>query len=262
MPTLQQLIIDPVSIASFATYALLLAWETIAPARALPRVAGWHVRGVLSFAAFFLVASYLPLLVRVAPLFDATELGIVGGVIALFGYELLVYGYHRALHGSDLLFRVFHQLHHSAERLDVSGAFWFSPFDMVGFTLVATLALSVMGMTPGAITLFVLITNLLSIFQHANVRTPRWLGYLVQRPESHAHHHARGVHRDNYADLPVIDMLFGTFVNPADFAPEQGYYLGASARMRDMLLLRDVTRPPALRASGAAPRTCADTARA
>jgi sterol desaturase/sphingolipid hydroxylase (fatty acid hydroxylase superfamily) len=257
VPTLYELITDPVSIASFATYAVLLAWETIAPARPLPRVAGWHVRGIVSFAAFFSVASYLPLLFSVPSLFDASELGVSGGLLALFLYELLVYGYHRAIHASDTLFRVFHQLHHSAERLDVSGAFWFSPFDMVGFTLAATLALSVIGMTPGAITLFVLSTNLLSIFQHLNVRTPRWLGYVIQRPESHAHHHARGVHRDNYADLPVLDMLFGTFVNPADFAPEQGYYPGASARLGDMLLARDVTQP----ASASVQRTCVDTAR-
>ena len=51
-------------------------------------------------------------------------------------------------------------------------------------------------------------------FQHANLRTPRWLGYLIQRPESHSVHHARGVHAFNYCDFPLIDMLFGTLRNP------------------------------------------------
>ena len=50
-----------------------------------------------------------------------------------------------------------------------------------------------------------------SMFQHANLRTPRWLGYLITRPESHAMHHARGVHQGNYGDVPWFDMLFGTF---------------------------------------------------
>jgi sterol desaturase/sphingolipid hydroxylase (fatty acid hydroxylase superfamily) len=260
VPTLLQLITDPVSVATFATYAVLLAWETITPARPLPRVAGWHVRGALSFAAYFLVASYLPYALVLEPLFDGRSLGVAGGLLGLLVYELLAYGYHRALHASDTLFRAFHQLHHSAERLDVSGAFWFSPLDMVGFTLMSMLALSVIGLTPAGTTLFVLTATLLATFQHLNVRTPRWLGYLVQRPESHAHHHARGVHRDNYADLPLLDMLFGTFVNPADFAPEQGYYDGASARVPEMLLGRDVTRAPS--GSDAARRTSADTARA
>ena len=31
----------------------------------------------------------------------------------------------------------------------------------------------------------------MAMFQHANIRTPRWIGYVVQRPESHAVHHGR-----------------------------------------------------------------------
>jgi sterol desaturase/sphingolipid hydroxylase (fatty acid hydroxylase superfamily) len=246
-------------LVSFALYAALLGWETLAPARPLPRVRGWWLQGLAAFLAFFFVSAYVPLwlgpaLARYA-LWDASGLGtLAGALLALVLYELLAYGYHRALHRSDVLFRSFHQMHHSAERLDVSGAFWFSPLDMLGFTCVSTLALSLVGFTASAATTFALANTLLAIFQHTNVRTPRWLGYLVQRPESHSHHHARRVHRDNYADLPVIDMLFGSFVNPPDFASEQGYYLGASQRVPEMLLCRDVSspasRPLGLRASG------------
>ena len=52
------------------------------------------------------------------------------------------------------------------------------------------------------------------LLYHWNVSTPAWLGYLIQRPESHCVHHQHGLHRYNYADLPVWDMLFGTFRNP------------------------------------------------
>jgi sterol desaturase/sphingolipid hydroxylase (fatty acid hydroxylase superfamily) len=34
---------------------------------------------------------------------------------------------------SNILWRIFHQMHHSAERLDTYGAFYFSPYDMIGF---------------------------------------------------------------------------------------------------------------------------------
>ena len=54
---------------------------------------------------------------------------------------------------------------------------------------------------------------------------------------------ARGLHRSNYADLPVFDLVFGTFVNPTDFAPATGYYPGGSARVLDMLRFEDVTTP-------------------
>ena len=81
-------------------------------------------------------------------------------------------------------------------------------------------------------------------FQHANIATPRWLGYLVQRPESHAVHHAQSVHHYNFSDLPLWDMVFGTFVNPekADFAV--GFWKGASAELGGMLTFQPVWRAP------------------
>jgi sterol desaturase/sphingolipid hydroxylase (fatty acid hydroxylase superfamily) len=101
----------------------------------------------------------------------------------------------------------------------------------------------VIGITPEAATMVLYATTFLSVFQHANVRTPRWLGYFVQRPESHSRHHERGVHAGNYSDLPIFDIVFGTFHNPRGFAPEAGFYDGASERIVDMLACRDVSMP-------------------
>jgi sterol desaturase/sphingolipid hydroxylase (fatty acid hydroxylase superfamily) len=56
-------------------------------------------------------------------------------------------------------------------------------------------------------------------------------------------HHQRGSHRNNYCELPLIDMLCGTFVNPETFVEEVGFYDGASARVIDMHLFRDVSKP-------------------
>jgi hypothetical protein len=81
------------------------------------------------------------------------------------------------------------------------------------------------------------------MFTHANIRTPRWLGYFISRPEMHAVHHERGSHSGNYCDLPVIDMIFGTYRNPEKFEGEAGFYDGASARVGDMILGRDVSMP-------------------
>ncbi|MNC86386.1 hypothetical protein D3C83_20410 [compost metagenome] len=117
------------------------------------------------------------------------------------------------------------------------------------------MCLTLAGLAPEAATLVIYATTFFGIFQHSNIRTPRWLGYLVQRPESHSRHHARGVHAGNYADLPLIDMLFGTFHNPRDFARETGFYPGASARIAEMLCLRDVSQPFS---SGARARAAAD----
>ena len=251
MPTPLQLLLDPVSLTVFGVYAALIASEALAPARALPAVRAWRVHGLLAFIVYFCLSSYLPLLwseqLAQLRLADLTTLGTFGGAVAgLLLYEAGVYAWHRTMHGSDALWRTFHQMHHSAERLDTYGAFWFSPFDMIGWTVLSSLCLTlVIGVTPEAATLVLYATTFLGVFQHANIRTPRWLGYLIQRPESHSRHHERGVHASNYSDLPVFDLLFGTFDNPREFRPEAGFYDGASKRVWDMLRLRDVSHAPA-----------------
>lgn len=249
MPTPLELLLDPVSLTVFAIYAGIILWEAVAPARPLPKVAGWRAKGFVAFAAFFFLSSYLPLLwsehLARWQLLDLTALGKWGGaLVGLLVYEAGVYFWHRGMHASNVLWRAFHQMHHSAERIDTYGAFWFSPLDMLGWTALSSLALTlVIGVTPEAATLVLYVTTFFSVFQHGNIRTPQWLGYIVQRPESHSRHHERGVHARNYSDLPLFDLLFGTFHNPRAFAPAAGFYDGASTRVGEMLLFRDVSRP-------------------
>src|SRR5690606_12219434 len=94
------------------------------------------------------------------------------------------------------------------------------------------------GLSPEAATMVLYATTFMAVFQHANIRTPRWMGYILQRPESHSIHHGRGVHAYNYSDLPLFDILFGTFRNPRRHAPQQGFYDGASQRVAEMVLFR------------------------
>jgi sterol desaturase/sphingolipid hydroxylase (fatty acid hydroxylase superfamily) len=182
-----------------------------------------------------------------ASLLDLSGLGLFGGaVVGILVYELFHYAYHRTAHAWGWLWRRSHQMHHSAESLDAFGAYYLHPIDVFAFTSMGILvAFPLLGLTPeaGAVTSLFLGFN--GMFQHANLRTPRWLGYLIQRPESHGVHHARGVHRWNYSDLPLWDMVFGTFRNPARFEGETGFYRGASGRVVEMLVGRDVTREPA-----------------
>ncbi len=249
MPTPIEILLDPISLTILAMYGLLMAWEAGLPGRPLPVVAGWRWRGLVAFTGYFYLSSYLPLLwdQYLAPyqLLDLSGLGVAGGAaVGLVVYELGVYAWHRALHGSTTLWRGFHQMHHSAERLDTFGAFYFSPLDMVGWTALSSLCLTLgVGVVPQAATIILLATTWMAFFQHANIRTPQWLGYALQRPESHTVHHARGIHDKNYSDLPLIDILFGTFENPRGYELDTGFYDGASARVWDMLCLRDITEP-------------------
>lgn len=260
MPTPLDILLDPISLAVIAIFAAFALWEAIAPGRPLPQVRGWRLRGIAAFLIYVMLSTYLPLLwtehLAAWQPVDLSALGTVGGAVAgLLVYEAVAYAWHRAMHGADWLWRSVHQMHHSSERLDAFSAFWFSPLDMVGWTAVSSLALTLLvGITAEATTVVLLTVTLLAIFQHANVRTPRWLGYFVQRPESHSYHHGRGRHTGNFADLPVFDIAFGTFFNPPAFAPATGFYDGASARLGDMLLWRDVSAPHADEAAAEALR--------
>jgi len=248
MPTPIELLLDPISLTSLALYAGLILWERLAPGRSLPAVKSWKLKGLMAFTVYFFLSSYLPFIwdqhLARYQLFDLTGLGTPGSAaIGLLVYELGAYVWHRSMHTSNLLWRGLHQMHHSAERIDTFGAFWFSPLDMIGWTAVGSLLLVlVVGVTPQAATILLLSILLLAVFQHANIRTPHWLGYLIQRPESHTIHHGKDIHHYNYADLPVFDMLFGTFRNPQGYEVETGFYPGASSCVVDMLLFRDLNR--------------------
>lgn len=246
MPTPLDILLDPVSLIILAIYMILMIWEAAFPAQQLPKVKFWKLRGLTAFVFFFYLSSYLPLLIdpylESYRLMDLSYLNTwQGGFIGVLLYELGVYIWHYALHKSSFLWRAFHQMHHSAERLDTYGAFYFSPLDMIGWTVLGSLCFAlIVGLSPQAITITLLVTNFMGMFQHANIKTPRWLGYIIQRPESHAVHHAQGIHKYNYSDLPIFDIIFGTFKNPKTYKYETGFYNGASAKILDMLLFKDI----------------------
>lgn len=234
----------------FGAFAVFAAVDLLAPARPLTHVRLWRIKGVLAAAIYWAVAFYSPFLwadlLGQVRLVDGSAWPLwIAAPLALLVLQFGVYAWHRVLHGSDLLWRHLHQTHHSAERIDIWGALYFHPLDALAFTFVGSFMLTVvLGVSPEA-TLFAFgVSTLCGLFQHCNIRTPRWLGYLVTRPESHALHHERGVHRFNYGDIPVWDLVFGTFRNPKDFPAANGFYDGASDKLGALLIGRDVAGEP------------------
>ena len=72
------------------------------------------------------------------------------------------------------------------------------------------------------------------------VSFPRWLGFVFQRPESHCVHHQQDLHSYNYSDLPIWDMMFGTFLNPQNFDAKCGFAGGREQQLGAMLSGVDV----------------------
>lgn len=219
----------------------------------------WRLNGLLVSAATVYLSFQVPVvwqaLIGSAALLDLSHVGPwTGAGVAMLVYETGHYAYHRLAHAWNWLWRASHQMHHAAESLDAFGAYFLHPLDTFMFTSIGTLvSVNLLGLSLESALLlnFWLVFN--AMFQHANICTPRWLGYLIQRPESHALHHAREVHRFNYSDLPLIDMIFGTFSNPEVQNGPVGFYNGASSRWFDMLVGQDVTRPESNRDAGGEP---------
>jgi sterol desaturase/sphingolipid hydroxylase (fatty acid hydroxylase superfamily) len=241
---------DPVLIAITLFFLAFMAYDTLRPARDYPKVKAWVLKGLAAFVVYFGLSISLPFVwdawLGEHRLLDATGLGTwYGAIVGFLAVEVFMYGWHRLMHNNDFLWRWFHQMHHSAERVDVAGTFYFSPLDTAGWTLLGSLALVwAVGVTPEAAVVVNVALTFLAVFTHANIHTPRWLGYFIARPEMHAVHHERGSHASNYCDLPVIDMAFRTYANPETFEGVGGFYDGASSRVGDMLLGRDVSAPP------------------
>ena len=246
LPNPIQLLMDPASIIVISIFLVLMMAEELFPGRSLPNIRYWKIKGIVAFIIYFFLSSYLPMFwndtLSKYQLFKMSFLGDFGGaIVALLMYEFGVYIWHRSMHNSNILWRVFHQMHHSAERVDTYGAFFFSPMDMIGFTFLTSLALVVAGGFTLQATIYAIYgATFLAVIQHANIKTQQWMGYIFQRPESHSVHHAKGIHAYNYSDLPLFDIILGTFNNPKDFANESGFYNGASNRIGEMVIFKDI----------------------
>ena len=121
-------------------------------------------------------------------------------------------------HEHPLLWRGFHQIHHSPQRLEVITSFYQHPGEMVVNSIIGTfLVYAFLGLSPEAGGVYTLCTALGEFFYHTNVKTPRWVGFFFQRPEMHRIHHQVGRHKNNYGDITWWDMLFETYENPPEW---------------------------------------------
>ncbi|HEY8009535.1 MAG TPA: sterol desaturase family protein [Rudaea sp.] len=230
-----------------ATYTAMIIVEQIWPARNFPPRRGWQWIGAAFLVLSLTIGTLLPLYLPVDwmaehRLFDGTRLGVIGGAIAGFVVlEAAVYAWHRSAHTFSPMWRGFHQLHHSPLRVDIAGSMLFHPLETVVYTLIPlAITVLVLGLDPLAAAIVGYVFSLAAFFQHWNVRTPPWMGYILQRPESHCVHHRKGAHYYNFSDLPLWDIVFGTFKNPKKYMGECGFEGGADARIGAMLAFQDV----------------------
>ena len=228
------------TIIAFCIFAGL---EKIGSGYAWPKQPRWVLRGVLWLIAVLginhLIAMLLFPLLEPFALMNLSFMGLWGVIPSILIMELMIYGYHRALHNVPVLWRI-HQWHHSSERIDIWSAYRVHPLELPMYTVIGITTAVVLGATAEAAQLTSLLVLGLQTIQHTNLRTPEWLGYFIVRPENHMLHHARREHHSNYADLPLIDMLFGSFEMQRGTPEEVGFWDGASLELKRYLLCEDI----------------------
>ena len=228
----------------------LILLERIFPDRVLPIVKGWWSRVVvINIMQFGIVVlgmftwdvwfnTHQPYVIDGYPNF---VLGFIGYLLITF----IFYWWHRVRHDSYSLWVLFHQLHHSASRLETITSFYKHPLEIVvNSLLMGTISYILLGLNIEAVAWTVVYSSLGEYFYHMNIKTPHWVGYFFQRPEMHKIHHKEGVHYNNFSDLPLWDMLFGTYENPKGREEDAcGFSESKERRFIKILSFRNVNKP-------------------
>jgi len=230
-----------------AVFAFCFVLERVIPGWPLPHVRTWPLRvllvngvqlGVILLAGFtwerwLSSASVFQLSEHVSP--------AGGGLIAYFIATFVFYWWHRWRHEYSFLWRGFHQIHHSPQRLEVITSFYKHPGEMVVNSIFGSLLVyTFLGLSLEAGTIYTMCTALGEFFYHTNVKTPRWVGFFFQRPEMHRIHHQHNRHKNNYGDITWWDMLFGTYENPKEWVHTCGFDDMKEQQLLPMLAYKDV----------------------
>jgi len=233
-----------------AIAAGLFVIERLWPANALPKVRAWWPRvifvNVVQIGIILLAGVTWDRWLQAWSVFQLkSHLGDVSSAIIAYVLSTFVYyWWHRWRHESKLFWRLCHQLHHSPARIELITSFYKHPVEItLNSLLSAGIVYFLLGCSVQAGVYYTFLTAIAEYFYHWNIRTPHWFGYLVQRPESHRVHHQYQHHTQNYADLPIWDMLFRTFQNPRKAPAHCGYDDWREDRFDDMLAFRDVHAP-------------------
>lgn len=221
--------------------------ERAAPGWPLPKVRTWPLRVLLINCAQLGVVvlagitwekwlssrSMLHLSHHVSP--------TASGVIAYFVATFVFYWWHRWRHEHNFLWRTFHQIHHSPRRLEVITSFYKHPGEMIVNSIIGSLLVyTFLGVSLEGGVIYTFCTAIGEFFYHTNVKTPRWVGLIFQRPEMHRIHHQHNRHKNNYGDITWWDMLFGTYENPRDWTETCGFDDDKEERLIAMLAYHDV----------------------
>ena len=149
------------------------------PAAALPRVRAWYPRvilvNVLQAGIVVLIGTLWDRalsdhsLLRSPIHVDPRAQGVAAYLLATFVF----YWWHRWRHTSVFWWRICHQLHHSARRIEVLTSFYKHPVEItLNAVLSSIITYGVLGISIEGAMICTLLSALAEFFYHWNIRTP------------------------------------------------------------------------------------------
>lgn len=140
-------------------------------------------------------------------------------LIADIGY----YTAHRLAHTIPWLWK-FHAVHHSIETMDWLAAIRVHPFDQIFTKTFQLIPLYLLGFSKEIFAFFFLFGAFEAFFIHSNLRFRYgWLRWIISTPQFHHWHHSadtRAFDKNFAAQLPILDLIFGTLYMPGGKLPD------------------------------------------
>lgn len=254
-----------------AVFAAMALWEAVAPRRALS--IGRLLRWPNNLGVFALNVALVRLLFPAAAVGFAVFAGEVGWglfnaadwpvwaetVAAVLLLDLAIYLQHRMFHAVPILWRL-HRMHHADLDFDVTTALRFHPVEIYLSMGIKFAVIVGLGAPLLAVLVFEAALNSGAMFNHGNVRMPRWLDRVLRSvlvtPDMHrVHHSVIPMETDsNFGfNLSWWDRLFGTY-RPQPEAGHEAMVIGIRTfrSPRDLMLHNMLLQP--LLGNGNAPR--------
>lgn len=234
------------TICIFISTIIFFTLERIIPGRELPNSNGWYVRvlainGCQLFITFSTNHIWIKLFGGIS-LFNinSLQMPVLEGFIGWFVGTFFFYWWHRLRHQNGF-WVIFHQLHHSPQRIEVLTSFYKHPIEILADSILSAIIMYVLlGSSLEGAFWFNFFAATGEYFYHSNLKSPKWLKYIIQTPELHSIHHQLNVHKYNYGDIPIWDKLFGTYKDTNTFAEKCGFPNNNERKIWKILTFKDV----------------------
>ena len=138
-------------------------------------------------------------------------------VLEIVILDLAIYFQHRLFHKVDFFWR-FHSIHHSDLELDTTSALRFHPGEILLSWGIKLILILIFGISALGIIIFEILLNTSSMFNHSNLKIPRFLENILRvfivTPDFHRSHHSMRKNQLNKNfgfNLSLWDRVFKTY---------------------------------------------------